>query len=115
MNSPVQSMASETAFGVFGGDSLSVDMGTGGNGNGQNGGRGWFGRWGGDGKQGGFSDGKWALIAAAWADSAAPRTGNRTVIESETGIKFPLSILLTGDKSPLRFLGGESPKNLALN
>ena len=89
-------------------DSCSVDMGSGNNGKGPRDGRGWFGRWNGDGKNDRFRYAQWAFVPAAWADTAKPRTSNRTVIESETGLAFPLSIPHVGDKNKfLRFLGGK--------
>jgi hypothetical protein len=89
---------------------LDSDGGSGRDGNGLNGGRGWFfGRWGGSGNgdQGGFRDGRWGIIAAAWADGAVPRVFNSTVVESDTGIKFPSTIFQNnGDKTGLQLLGG---------
>ncbi len=91
---------------------LDSDGGSGRDGNGLNGGRGWFfGRWGGNGNgdQGGFRDGRWGIIAAAWADGSVPRIFNSTVIESDTGIKFPSTIYQSsGDKTGLQLLGGEA-------
>ncbi len=89
---------------------LDSDSGSGRDGNGINGGRGWFfGRWGGNGNggQGGFRDGRWGIIAAAWADGAVPRIFNSTAVESDTGIKFPSTIFqANGDKTGLQLLGG---------
>ncbi len=91
---------------------LDSDSGSGRDGNGANGGRGWFfGRWSenGNGDQGGFRHGKWGIIAAAWADGPVPRIFNSTVIESDTGIKFPSTIYQNnGDKTGLQLLGGSS-------
>lgn len=91
---------------------LDSDGGSGRDGNGLNGGRGWFfGRWGGNGNgdQGGFRDGRWGIVAAAWADGAVPRIFNSTVIEADTGIKFPSTIFQNkGDKTGLQLLGAGS-------
>lgn len=85
-------------------------------GNGVNGGRGWFfGKWGGsndNGGRGGYIDGRWGIIPAAWAFDAVPRVFNSTVVEADTGIKFPPTIALNkGDKTGLQLLGGTTSIN----
>ena len=91
----------------------ALDSGCGNDGNGLNGGRGWFfGNWGGSnhGGRGGFIGGRWGLIPAAWAFDAAPRVYNSSVVESDTGIKYPPKILVEGgDKSGLVLIGGIYP------
>jgi hypothetical protein len=81
-----------------------VAGGNGGSFNGRGGGGRWDGR--GDGWQGGGQDGRFNGLA--YVANSGPRLTNRTVIEEDTGIKFPPALLLDPqDKSTIRFLGGE--------
>jgi hypothetical protein len=99
--------------------SLDSDSGSGRDGKGPNGGRGWFfGKWGenGNGGRGGFSDGRWGIIPAAWAFDPVPRIFNSTVIEADTGIKFPATIVLnSGDQTGLQLLGGTTSMGYPLD
>lgn len=71
-------------------------------------GGGWNGRWG-DGGQGGDGQ-KGRFNGLAFAANDGPRMTNKTVVESDTGVKFPPGLLLDPqDKNTVRFLGGGCP------
>lgn len=97
-------------------DSLSVSVGFAGGSGGSVGGRGgsgggpWDGHW--DGGHGGGH----RFNGLAYVATKGPRLTNRTVLEPETGVKFPPALLLNPkDKKPVRFLGGEcAPLDLRL-
>lgn len=86
----------QTLTGAGGGGGGSFKGGNGGN---------WGGRWGDGGQGGGGPRGRFNGLAFAANDG--PRITNKTVVEGDTGVKFPPGLLLEQeDKNTVRFIGG---------